>query len=137
MNKIKFLALAAIAVFAMTHGAPKAAAQVTINIGVAPDCPYGYYDYAPYNCAPDGYFGSEWFNANAFIGTGPWFHGSNDFQGHVDNSFDPQHGYNGPMPKVGDKPAEQRRSPGQFRGNEVHDGHGNIGGQNSGDKGQH
>jgi hypothetical protein len=137
MNRIKFLALVAIAVLAMTYGVHKAAAQVTINVGVAPDCPYGYYDYAPYNCAPDGYFGPEWFNAGAFIGTGPWFHGSNDFQGNVDNSFDPQHGYSGQMPKVGDRPAEQRRSPEQFRGNEVHDGHGNIGGQHSGDKGQH
>ncbi len=137
MNRIKFLALAAIAVFAMTHGAPMAAAQVTINVGVAPDCPYGYYDYAPYNCAPDGYFGPEWFNAGAFIGTGPWFHGSNDFQGNVDNSFDPQHGYNGPQPKVGDRPAAQRRSPEQFKGNEVHDGHGNVGGQRSGGKEQH
>ena len=137
MNRIKFLALVAIAVLAMTYGVHKAAAQVTINVGVAPECPYGYYDYAPYNCAPDGYFGPEWFNAGVFVGTGPWFHGSNDFQGNVDNSFDPQHGYSGQMPKVGDRPAEQRRSPEQFRGNEVHDGHGNIGGHNSGDKGQH
>ena len=30
----------------------------------------------------------------------PWFHGSNDFHGKVDNSFDPQHGYSGAMPKA-------------------------------------
>jgi hypothetical protein len=137
MNRIKFLALAAIAALAMAPGAPKATAQVTLEIGVAPDCPYGYYDYAPYNCAPDGYFGPEWFNAGVFIGTGPWFHGSNDFHGKVDNSFDPQHGYSGPLPKAGDKPAAQRRSPGQFKGNEEHDGHGNIGGSSSGGKAQH
>jgi hypothetical protein len=134
MNNIKVLALAAIAAFALAPGAPKAAAQVTLDIGVAPDCPYGYYDYAPYNCAPDGYFGPEWFNAGVFIGTGPWFHGSNDFQGKVDNSFDPQHGYSGPTPKAGDKPAAQRRSPDQFKGNEVHDRHGKIGGEGSGGK---
>jgi hypothetical protein len=134
MNNIKFLALAAIAAFALVSGAPKAAAQLTLEIGVAPDCPYGYYDYAPYNCAPDGYFGPEWFNAGAFIGTGPWFHGSSDFHGKVDNSFDPQHGYNGPTPKTGDKPAAQRRSPDQFKGNEVHDRHGKMAEDNHGGK---
>jgi hypothetical protein len=50
-----------------------------------PDCPYGYYDYPPHNCAPDGYYGPEWFNHGAFIGAGRWFHGSNDFEGQVDN----------------------------------------------------
>jgi hypothetical protein len=134
MNRINFLALAAIAAFAVASGAPKAAAQVTVDIGVAPDCPYGYYDYVPYNCAPDGYFGPEWFNAGVFIGTGPWFHGSNDFHGKVDKSFDPQHGYSGPRPKVGDKPAAQRRSPDQFKGNEVHDGHGHIADDSHGGK---
>jgi hypothetical protein len=134
MNKITFLALATVAAFAMAPGAPKATAQVTIQIGAAPECPYGYYDYAPYNCAPDGYFGPEWFNGGVFIGTGPWFHGSNDFHGKVDNSFDPQHGYSGPMPKVGDKPAAQRRSPDQFKGNEDHDGRGKVAGDNKGGK---
>jgi hypothetical protein len=37
MNNIKFLALAAIAAFALAPAAPKAAAQVTVDIGVAPD----------------------------------------------------------------------------------------------------
>jgi hypothetical protein len=54
MNRIKFLALAAIASFAIAPSAPKAAAQINFYIGVAPDCPYGYYDYVPHNCAPDG-----------------------------------------------------------------------------------
>ncbi|MGA2570882.1 MAG: hypothetical protein ABSF23_10205 [Terracidiphilus sp.] len=129
MGRIKLLALAAIAAFAMALGAPKAAAQINFYIGVAPACPYGYYDYAPHNCAPDGYFGPEWFNGGVFIGTGPWFHGSNDFHGKVDNSFDPQRGYSGPLPKVGEKPAAQRRGAGQFKGNEVRDGRGNISGE--------
>jgi hypothetical protein len=34
-------------------------AQVSINIGTAPDCPHGYYDFAPYDCAPYGYYGLE------------------------------------------------------------------------------
>ena len=83
MNKIKFLALAAIAAFALASGAPKAAAQINFYIGVAPVCPYGYFDYAPHNCAPDGYYGPEWFKASVFIGADSWFHGPNGFQGQV------------------------------------------------------
>jgi hypothetical protein len=37
----------------------KAAPQVGIAAGVAPDCPYGYYDVPPYTCAPYGYYGPE------------------------------------------------------------------------------
>ena len=125
MRGIKFVVLAAaVAGMFVAVATPKSQAQVSINIGVAPDCPYGYYDYAPYNCVPDGYYGSEWFNGGVFIGVGPWFHGSNDFHGKVDNTFDPQHGYNGPMPKVGEKPAAQRRLVEQFKGNEARDGRG-------------
>ena len=137
MGTIKILALAAIAAFAIAPGAPWVTGQINFDIGVAPDCPYGYYDYVPNNCAPDGYFGPEWFNGGVFIGTGPWFHGSTDFHGKVDNSLDPQHGYSGPLPKVGDKPAAQRRAPGQFKGNETHDGHGDIDGETPGGKAQH
>jgi len=129
MSGIKLLAFAAVAAFALTFEAPKASAQVSLYIGVAPDCPYGYYDYAPHNCAPDGYYGPEWFNAGVFIGAGSWFHGPSDFQGKVDNTFDPQYGYSGVLPKVGDKPAAQRRAPDKFRGNEVRDGHGDIRGE--------
>jgi hypothetical protein len=31
----------------------------TDGVGVAPMCPYGYYDYAPYNCSPYGYYGQQ------------------------------------------------------------------------------
>ena len=129
MRGIKFLVLSvAVAGMFFAATASKLQAQISINIGVAPDCPYGYYDYAPYNCVPDGYYGPEWFNGGVFIGVGPWFHGSNDFQGKVDNRLDPQHGYNGARPKVGDKPAAQRVSPAQFKGNESRDGRGHTGG---------
>src|SRR5258708_9596678 len=37
-------------------------AQVSVNIGAEPACPYGYYDNAPYDCAPYGYYGPQWFN---------------------------------------------------------------------------
>src|SRR5258708_24154728 len=39
-----------------------------------PVCPYGYYEYAPYACAPYGYWGPEWFDDGLFIGAGPWCH---------------------------------------------------------------
>ena len=45
-------------------------------VGPAPVCPYGYYGYYPYACAPYGYYGPAWFSGGVFIGAGPWFHGS-------------------------------------------------------------
>src|ERR1700679_1235834 len=75
--------------------------SVGVNIGAAPICPYGYFDYAPYDCAPYGYYGPDWFVGGVFFGAGPWFHGPAGFHGHVDNRFDPHHGYNGPLPSRG------------------------------------
>jgi hypothetical protein len=105
---------------------PSAQAQVSISIGAAPACPYGYYDYAPYNCAPYGYYGPEWFSGGVFIGAGPWFHGPSNFHGTVNNHFDPQHGYKGPMPQHGPThpPPDNFKS---FHGNESRDGHGHAG----------
>jgi hypothetical protein len=69
--------------------APSAHAQPVrfgVGIGVGPVyggpppvCPYGYYSYYPYACAPYGYYGAEWFSGGIFMGAGPWFHG---FYGH-------------------------------------------------------
>ncbi len=133
MKKIMYLAIATAATFLNAAATPKAEAQLSINIGVAPSCPYGYYDYSPYGCAPYGYYGPEWFHGSRFIGVGPWFHGSRNFHGHVDNSFDPHHGYNGRMPGNGERAANRERAPRQFRGNEVRDGRGHEGGENRGD----
>jgi hypothetical protein len=110
----------ALALFALP-----AASQVTLSIGAAPECPYGYYDAAPYSCAPTGYYGPEWFTGGIFIGAGPWFHGGNDFRGNVDNHFHPAHGYAGAMPVRGEKaePARQVTKAG-FKGNEERDGRG-------------
>ena len=52
--------------------APAAHAQISINIGVQPVCSYGYYGYAPYACAPMGYYGSGYFYNGIFLGMGPW-----------------------------------------------------------------
>jgi hypothetical protein len=100
---------------------------IGVNAGPAPECPYGYYDAAPYNCAPYGYYGPEWFNDGVFIGSGPWFHGDEHFQGRVDNRFHPDNGYHGEHPHRGDH-AEKHIDAQHFRGNETRDGRGHIGG---------
>ncbi len=95
-----------------------------VAVGVSsgpPLCPYGYYEVPPYNCAPDGYYGPEWFSAQVFVGAGPWFHGPSGFYGHVDHNLDYRHGYRGPLPARGDQPSEHRAP---FRGQATHDPHG-------------
>lgn len=55
--------------------APKANAQVSFNIQVGtppPVCPYGYYDFPPYPCAPPGFYGPGYFYSGIFLGVGPW-----------------------------------------------------------------
>jgi hypothetical protein len=54
---------------------PTAKAQIRIGVnlgGAPPVCSYGYYDYAPYSCAPVGYYGSGYFYNGIFLGVGPW-----------------------------------------------------------------
>src|ERR1700720_1653927 len=122
MFKISALAFAVLAT-ALLCGTPVAPAQVAVgvNIGPAPVCPYGYFDYAPYDCAPYGYYGPDWFVGGVFLGAGPWFHGHHGFYGHVDNRFDPHDGYAGPLPERG---AERFT---HFQANEPRDGRGNVG----------
>ncbi len=110
-----------------------AAAQVSIgvNIGPEPVCPYGYFEYPPYDCAPYGYYGPDWFINGLFIGAGPWFHGPHGFWGHVDNRWDPHHGYRGPLPERGG------RAFYGFHANEARDGRGHIGTANHSGAGEH
>jgi uncharacterized membrane protein YgcG len=115
------LVLSALAI-ALVSAVSAAPAQVSINIGAAPICPYGYFDYSPYTCAPYGYYGPDWFTGGVFIGAGPWFHGPHGFYGHVDNRWDPHHGYHGPMPERGAAPFQH------FQPNEARDGRGHAGG---------
>lgn len=124
MSGIKIVMVTAVAGVMFAATPPNAAAQIAVEVGVAPECSYGYYDYAPYSCVPDGYYGPEWFTGGVFVGAGPWFHGPADFKGKVDNTFDPHHGYSGDVPKKGDKAAEIRKDPAQFKGNEQRDGRG-------------
>jgi hypothetical protein len=86
--------------------------------GGPPVCPYGYYEAPPYNCAPDGYYGPEWFSGGVFIGAGPWYHGADHFYGHVDHALDYRKGYHGPYPARGAAPAPSRAP---FRGQAMHD----------------
>jgi hypothetical protein len=76
MDRTMILALAAVAAIFITVAAPRAEAQISIQFGVAPSCPYGYN-------------GPEWFHGRAFIGAGPWFHERNEFHGHGDGDRHP------------------------------------------------
>src|ERR1700691_2333211 len=126
MNRFRYLALVAFAglLFAATPSKVGAQVSVGINVGAAPDCPYGYYDYAPYACSPYGYYGPEWFSGGAFIGAGSWCHGPENFQGHVNNRFDTQRGYRGSRPNPGDRPEPSKHldKVSHFKGNEMRDG---------------
>ncbi len=120
ISKLKSTTLFSLAA-AMLIGFSSAPAQISVSIGVAPGCPYGYYDFGPYNCAPYGYYGQDWFRGGVFIGAGPWYHGPQGFYGHVDNRYDPRHGYVGPYPARGERPYNN------FHANEARDGHGHEG----------
>lgn len=125
MHRVTVIAAAVMAAGLSAGLANRADAQINVNIGVAPECPYGYYDVPPYSCAPVGYYGPEWFTGGVFIGAGPWFHGSAGFHGRVDNHFDPHHGYHGPAPRRGERADPGRRiDAGHFKGNEDRDGRG-------------
>jgi hypothetical protein len=122
---------AALAITLLLAPAPRALAQISVQIGPAPVCPYGYFPYAPYNCAPWGYYGPEWFSNGIFIGAGPWFHGRRDWHGHVNDFYDPHHGYHGALPHRGERDQWQgghwRGHPHQqFHGSQLRDGRGNM-----------
>ncbi|HEY0264241.1 MAG TPA: hypothetical protein VGC07_06940 [Granulicella sp.] len=121
MHVSKSLGLLTLALGLVLSGNTKAPAQIAISIGAAPVCPYGYFDYEPYDCAPYGYYGPDWFNGGIFLGAGPWFHGPRGFYGHVDNRYDPRNGYRGPMPGRG------AAAFNHFNANEARDGRGHVG----------
>lgn len=124
MIKLKVFGFTALAIALLCFVPSTSSAQVSVGIGIggpAPVCPYGYFDYPPYDCAPYGYYGPDWFVNGIFIGAGPWFHGPAHFYGHVDNRFDPRHGYHGPLPERGAEAFNH------FHGNEARDGRGHVG----------
>lgn len=74
------IALCAVALLTALAVVPKSQAQVSVTIGAPavviggppPVCPYGYFDYAPYACAPVGFYGPGYFYNGIFLGVGPW-----------------------------------------------------------------
>lgn len=133
MSRWMLLAFSTLAVALVLCTMPVAPAQVSVgvNLGPAPICPYGYFDYPPYDCAPYGYYGPDWFLGGVFIGAGPWFHGPHGFYGHVDNRYDPRNGYHGPMPSRGEAAFNH------FHGNEARDGQGHVGQAGHSPAGEH
>src|SRR5271156_942905 len=88
MRFLRYLALLSIL---LVPAAAYSHAQVSVGVGIggpvyggygypAPVCQWGYYGYAPYSCAPYGYYGPSWFNGGLFIGAGPWFRGGVGFR---------------------------------------------------------
>ncbi len=119
--------LAAVAALGFAVAIPtSASAQVSFGVnigGPAPACPYGYYGYAPYNCAPYGYYGPEWFGGGIFLGAGPWYHGPRGGYGWVNHDFDPRYGYRGGFPNRGEH-FDAGHNFQDFHGNDWHGAYG-------------
>lgn len=125
MRGIAFALPTILVAIGMTITAPTAGAQVGVNVGPPPECPYGYFPQPPYECAPYGYYGPEWFPNGVFLGAGPWYRGGDDFHGYVDNHFRRDHDYRGRYPDRGER-GHERVDGRNFHGNELRDPHGNV-----------
>jgi hypothetical protein len=123
MGKVRYFAVSAVVGLCFMSFTAKADAQVSfgVQIGAQPECPYGYFDYPPYDCAPYGYYGPEWFPNGEFLGTGPWYHRGDNFRGHVDRRYDPRDGYRGALPHRGERPDWEHHhgTVEGFRGNDI------------------
>ena len=78
MRYLKYFALLAVLMLPLGYSQAQVRVGVVFGPGYLagpPVCPYGYYGYYPYACAPYGYYGPAWFSGGIFIGAGPWFHG--------------------------------------------------------------
>lgn len=125
MQRVKLFTIAFIAGLFLLAVPQSRAAQisVSVNIGPQPVCPYGYFSYSPYNCAPYGYYGPAWFSNSIFIGAGPWYRGPAGFHGYVNRNYDPRYGYRGRLPRRGER--GHWRPDRNFHGNYEYDGRGN------------
>lgn len=124
MRSFRFLCALLIAGALLAIHPPQSHAQISVQIGPAPVCPYGYYGYSPYQCAPYGYYGPQWFPNGIFIGAGPWFHGPRGFRGPINYRYDVRRGYHGRLPRRGERARRYRNR--HFRGNAWSDGRGHI-----------
>ena len=115
MRGIKVL-LSTTALLAGLALAPAAQAQISIGIGIQPVCSYGYYGYAPYACAPMGFYGPGYFYDGIFLGMGPWG-GWGYSHGWGSHRFVAEGGgnYHG-----GPGPASYHENRGAVRGGQVH-----------------
>src|SRR6516162_3934890 len=77
--RFRYLAL----LFLLAIPATYSQAQVSIGVQIGPSyglynpppvCAWGYYPDYPFDCAPYGYWGPDWFVDGVFIGAGPWYH---------------------------------------------------------------
>ena len=104
MKSLRLFAVPVLALICFAGFSNRSSAQVSINvqIGAEPVCPYGYFNYAPFGCAPFGYYGPQWFVSGVFVGAGPWFRGPVGFHGYVNHYYDPHYGYHGPYPVHGE-----------------------------------
>jgi hypothetical protein len=75
VGKLKYLTMVAVAALCLVASPKKAHAQISVQIGPPPECPYGYFDYSPYDCALYGYYGPNGFPDGIFLGAGPWYRG--------------------------------------------------------------
>ena len=135
---MRTLKLIAIMSFALLFVPRTQAAEVGIAVGVGPAhfgvavgappvCQWGYYSYAPYACAPYGYYGPEWYSGGVFIGAGPWFHPYHGFHGvypghpgfYAGRGF-----YHAPAPVIRDRGNFGRVSPGYAHPAFRNDSHG-------------
>ena len=97
MRGLKFLlwTLILLPSLALVH---EVAGQVAVVVGGPPPaCPYGYYSYPPYACAPYGFYGPGYFYNGIFLGIGPWrnwgyTHGWG-YQRYHPGGYGPGHGY--------------------------------------------
>ena len=91
MRYLKYLALLAVLALPLAYSQAQVEAGVAVGadqgyadrgyadqadqyVDGPPVCPYGYYSYYPYACAPYGFYGPRWFAGGVFIGAGPWYH---------------------------------------------------------------
>jgi hypothetical protein len=136
-TKMRYLRILAVLGICLVSASFAHAQRVVVGVGVGvgvpgpvvvgpPVCAYGYYPYAPYACAPYGYYGPEWFNGGIFIGAGPWFHG---FYGRP--GFWGGRGFVG-RPGFGRGPVVRGPVGGFHGGGEVHGGGGFHGGGGGG-----
>ncbi len=127
VRSVRNAVLTAAATVGLALAAPvHASAQVSFGVnigGPAPVCPYGYYGYYPYQCAPSGYYGPEWFNGGFFLGAGPWYHGRPGGYGAVNHDFDPRYGYHGGFPNRGEH-VDVHNNYNNFHANDYHGAYG-------------